>query len=341
MNAARRILVVVGITIAAVAATARGANMEITTAGISLGAAVSGPTIPADGLTGRVVVLEFWGVNCPPCIASMPGLEDLHRRLGPQGLVVVGAHAQGGHADEVRNVVNHLGVTFPIVENATVEGGMDFSGIPHCMVFDHTGKCVFRGSPGDAHDVVLAAVQSAPAAILAGRSLAKLAQLGQILKNEAMCGNVLKRATSMLESPDAETAEEARYVVDRIEGRGRAMLEEARSLKESDPAAASAVLQRCVAAFKGSAIGTDAGALLQEWRKDKDFQSAIKAGQQVARLEALQAAAQRAPGGVPPQIRSQALEIVKGIEKGWPGSAAAARAAEILAALERDGAAAP
>lgn len=319
--------------VAAAAIPAVGENMQVTTAGISLGGHVSGPAVQARDLAGHVVVLEFWGIRCPPCIASMPGLEELHRSLGPQGLIVVGAHAQGGTADEIRPAVAQLGVTFTIVENAMVDGGMDFQGIPHCMVFDHTGACIYRGAPGGAHDVVAAAVKAAPAALLAGKTLEKLAPLAQTLKSEASWGAGLKKARGLVDSADEQTAAEARFIVERIEGRGRAMLEEARSLAATDPGAAAVAAQRCATVLKGSDIAVDAGKLLQEWKKDRAFQAAVRAGQQLARLEALEAAAKELPGGLPAQMRSLARELAKSIEKSNPGSKAADRAAAIVAGL--------
>ncbi|MFM7107831.1 MAG: TlpA family protein disulfide reductase [Planctomycetaceae bacterium] len=321
--------------VAAVVAAAHvdAENMQITAAGVQLGPHVSGPALGPQGVAGHVVVLEFWGIHCGPCIASMPGLEELHKTFGPHGLLVIGAHAQGGTADDLRRAVAELGVTFTIVENASVDGGMDFNGIPHCMVFDHTGKCVYRGSPGGAHDMVAEAVKAAPAALLADRALVKLAPLAQTLKSEAMCGTVLKKARTLVDSNDGETADEAKFVVERIERRGREMVEEARSLAATDPGAAVAVAKRCVAAFKGTDIAGEAGKLLQEWAKDKEFQAAVRAGQQLARLEALEAAAKSLPGGAPAQLLSQARDIAKTIEKAWPGSAAATRAAAIAEAM--------
>ena len=319
--------------VAAVAVSAAAQDKKITTAGITLGGHVSGPAVQAGDLAGHVVVLEFWGINCPPCIASMPGLEQLHQAFGSQGLLVVGAHAQGGTADDIRPVVAKLGVTFTIVEHANVDGGMDFGGIPHCMVFDHTGACVYRGSPRGAHDVVAEAVKAAPASLLAGRTLEKLGPLAQTLKSEAMWAAGLKKARSLVSAADEQTVDEARFVVERIEGRGRDMLDKAQTLAASDPAAAAAEAQRCVTALKGSDIAADAGKLLQEWRKDKSFQAAVRAQQQLARLEAMEAAAKDLPGGLPPAARSQAREIAKSIEKACPGSKAADRAAAIVAGL--------
>ncbi len=103
---------------------------RITLAGLQLGRHVSGPACTAESLAHRPVLLEFWGIHCPPCLKSMPLLEEMHRTLGPQGLVVIGAHAQDGSADEIRAAVTQREVTFTIVEQAVVQGGMDFTGIP-------------------------------------------------------------------------------------------------------------------------------------------------------------------------------------------------------------------
>jgi len=313
---------------------ARAENMDITTAGITLGERVSGPEVDVARLQGSVVVLEFWGVHCPPCIASMPGLEALHKQLAPQGLVVIGAHAQGGPVDEVRKTVTELGVTFPVVEHARVQDGMDFDGIPHCMVFDHTGKCVYRGSPSRAHDVIVAAVQAAPAGVLAGRELVKLAGLGEKLKQESAWSSALKTVRSMVNSKDEATAEEARFVVERMEARGRDMLSKARDLAAEDPVAAATLVQQCSGLFKGDDVGKEAVALAAEWKKDKAFQAALRAGQQLARLEALKVDAERVPGGVPTVAVGKAREMARMIETIAPGTAYADKAAKIVAALE-------
>ena len=140
-----------------VASAADDFNMAVTTNGIRLGNYISGPPLAADSLTNRVVMLEFWGVNCPPCLASMPKLEQLHKQLSPLGLVVIGAHAQGGPDPVVLKTAADLGVTFTILSDASVAEGGDLGGIPHCMLFDHTGKCIYRGSPFSVQEAVAAA----------------------------------------------------------------------------------------------------------------------------------------------------------------------------------------
>jgi thiol-disulfide isomerase/thioredoxin len=284
------LVVVTAVAVIVPTALVRGNDADddagVTTAGISLGGLVSGPARTPDSLAHHVVVGEVWGVNCPPCIKSMPALEMLHRQLAPAGLVVIGAHAQEATPAEIKEVVDELGVTFTIVENATVAGGMDFTGIPHCLVFDHTGSCIYRGYPTRAHDVIVAAVRSSPAAVLEGKELVKL---------------------------DSQA---------------------------EDPLRAMHFAQRCAAAFRGTATGTQAAALLKDWKQDRRFQDSVKAARQCGQLEATRGRIVRSLGDpdqitpalaakVPESMRKQMADVVTSIRRLSPESVAAARAEEI------------
>ncbi len=45
---------------------------------------------------GKVVLLDFWNTNCPPCIAMFPKLMSLHDRYHKSGLIIIGVHADIG-----------------------------------------------------------------------------------------------------------------------------------------------------------------------------------------------------------------------------------------------------
>lgn len=320
------------------------AGAGVTVSGVSLGGLVSGPAVSAESLAHRVVVLEFWGVNCPPCLRSMPALETLHRQLGPAGLVVVGAHAQEATSAEIKEVIDQLGVTFTIVDRATVKDGMDFTGIPHCMVFDHTGACVYRGHPARAHDVIVAAVRSSPAAVLEGKDLVKLAPLARQLRDEAAFGGVLKKAQGLTKSSDAATATEATFLVEKLGAYAERLLDAAEEAKADDPLRAVHYAQRCATGFRGTESGVKAADTLREWKKDAAFQDAIKAARQVRQLEAARARIARALGAddeitpelaarLPEPVKRQLTDAVASIRRLSPDSTAARRADEIAAEL--------
>lgn len=51
-----------------------------------------GQPVNLTSLKGKIVLLEFWGYWCGPCIESMPILFSLHDRFKDKDLVIVGVH---------------------------------------------------------------------------------------------------------------------------------------------------------------------------------------------------------------------------------------------------------
>ncbi len=47
-------------------------------------------------LRGKVVLLEFWGYWCGPCVGTMPELFSIYDKYRGQGLVIIGAHVDAG-----------------------------------------------------------------------------------------------------------------------------------------------------------------------------------------------------------------------------------------------------
>ena len=74
---------------------------------------LAGRTVKASEHRGEVVLLNFWATYCGPCRTEMPQLQRLHAELGPKGLRVIGAAANGrDEAEPVRRALAELGATF-------------------------------------------------------------------------------------------------------------------------------------------------------------------------------------------------------------------------------------
>ena len=72
-----------------------GNGAKVTYPSFDEGSHLHGPKIKASDLKGKVVFFEYWGINCPPCIASMPHLQELQDKFQSKGFTVVGSHRQG------------------------------------------------------------------------------------------------------------------------------------------------------------------------------------------------------------------------------------------------------
>jgi thiol-disulfide isomerase/thioredoxin len=318
-------------------------NMKLSVDGIQLGKHLLGPEVKAENLQNRVVLLDFWGVNCGPCLASMPKLSLWNLELQSQGLVIIGAHAQAEPAERVKSTAMSRGANFTIVERAGVKDGQDFNRIPHCMLFDHTGKCIFRGSPFDVEPILRKAVQDAPPPLLEGKKLTKLVSMNTSLKKEKSFGALLKQAKASMDSKDATTVEEASFVVDKLTAHGRKLIDDAKEKKEMEPLTTWQLTQRAATNFVGTDLGTEASTLLSDLKKDKKFQADLKAWQNLQSVFALQATLLTTQGAEKPTdagfqklnagTLKQMTDLIKQMKKTAPESKATEAAMKIAEQL--------
>lgn len=51
---------------------------------------LEGKRIDLADYAGKVVLVDFWATNCPPCLAEFPNLKQLYSELQPRGFEVIG-----------------------------------------------------------------------------------------------------------------------------------------------------------------------------------------------------------------------------------------------------------
>ena len=91
---------------------------------------------------GQVVLLNMWATWCGPCKQEMPGIEALHRSLGPQGLRVVAVSVDDpGLDDAIRKFVADYKLSFEILHEGSgkIEHDYQTSGIPETFLIGKDG----------------------------------------------------------------------------------------------------------------------------------------------------------------------------------------------------------
>ncbi len=267
----------------------RDPNKDVKTSDVRLGKTLLGK-LDDSGFEGRVVLLEFWGINCPPCMPSLSKAAALYSELSPFGLLVVGAHAQKGTPAEIVSVARSRGVNFPVVYSAGVTNAMEVKGIPHCLLFDHTGQCLYQGHPGSVEPKLRAAVAAALIdAVGSPKPTGSAGALLAALKRGTPPAQVLRRAVPLAKSADKDTAAAAERLIDALTARARKQLEEAEKLKGSDLVQAHEAANQVASAFKGTPVGAKAGGLAAELKKSPKMAAELKARPQLEAIRKIDA----------------------------------------------------
>ena len=112
----------------------------------SVGELITGPEANLQDTQGKAVVIEAWGVNCGPCIASLPHIEKIAKR-NKDKMIVIGAHSQNATDEQEKEVVKKNRLSYTITKG--MRGPVSSGGIPHAYVFNTKGELIFHGHPMD------------------------------------------------------------------------------------------------------------------------------------------------------------------------------------------------
>jgi thiol-disulfide isomerase/thioredoxin len=75
---------------------------------------LDGDRVDLDQMRGRVVLVNFWAVWCPPCRKEMPSMARLADRLAGQPFTILGVNV-GESPEEIRAFLRQVPVNFPIL----------------------------------------------------------------------------------------------------------------------------------------------------------------------------------------------------------------------------------
>ncbi|MGC4013461.1 MAG: TlpA disulfide reductase family protein [Luteolibacter sp.] len=166
-------------------------------------------TVPTAWEPGKVYMFECWATWCGPCIASIPHVNELHKKYADKGLRIIGLNVYDeGPEDKIRKFVAGKGdgMSYPV---AFVGKGGDFekewlkpakvTGIPHTFVVKD-GKLVLMEHPLKITDEVIEK-------LLAGGDAAKeaVSSLDKSRSNGTQAGALATEFRAARKSKDVAT----------------------------------------------------------------------------------------------------------------------------------------
>jgi thiol-disulfide isomerase/thioredoxin len=121
--------------------------------------------LAADGLRGRVVLVDIWTYSCVNWLRTLPYVRAWDERYRDRGLVVVGVHAPEfgfeHDLDNVRRAVGELGVDYPVVidNDFAIWRSLDNHYWPALYLVDGDGRVRFHHFGEGAYEETERAIQ--------------------------------------------------------------------------------------------------------------------------------------------------------------------------------------
>ena len=124
---------------------------------------VNSPPLTLEGLKGKVVVLDFWGMWCPPCLEEVPEMVKLHADF--PDVALIGIHALLATRDKLARFAQVKGMTWPLVmdgekvsESVATSYAYGIRGFPTLVVIGVDGNVAWVGHRAEEARPVLEAL---------------------------------------------------------------------------------------------------------------------------------------------------------------------------------------
>jgi thiol-disulfide isomerase/thioredoxin len=107
---------------------------------------------------GRLILFDFWGTWCGPCLRAVPELSRLNATYGAAGLEVIGIACERGspaeNAGRVRSTRQRLNIGYRLVlGDSSVQDQFHVTAYPTLVLVDGEGALLWRGAPDQSREL--------------------------------------------------------------------------------------------------------------------------------------------------------------------------------------------
>lgn len=267
---------------------------------------VTGPKLSGKDIKGKVVVVEYWGITCGPCLAAIPHTTELAKQYGHDKLVIIANQSWSATDKNTKETWNKRAKNdMVMVVNGGELKGFRPTSVPRALVFDHTGKSVWEGHPGSMDRAIADAIanlpepeessaeeevveEAGPALIVEGLEPAYFQGEVRIInaqkRNIASTLAKLRRAAER--SSRQEQMDEAKAIVAMVEQWSSVQQAKADASLASDPATAYTTAESLVTLLEGDDLSKGAATLIAGIEKDKKRFNEVRATIALRRVQA-------------------------------------------------------
>ena len=243
---------------------------------------IAGPKITAADLAGKVVLVDMWGLNCPPCRQLLPQMQKYWSAFSSKGFVLIGSHRQEKKMDELKKLIADNKLTYPIYQRAGIKNEPSSRSLPFMYVVNHRGQVVGQGrNEREIAEALQEAIlaRNLPPSLCVDVELKKFKPLAKQLMLGKNISAIVKKLEKIAEkSKNSEEASEAQALVAAIEEARRAINDDIGVLKQADPEKALQLAALYIKTFPKDETAKELKSAMPELRAAvKEFKAAEKA----------------------------------------------------------------
>lgn len=99
------------------------------------------------GLKGKVVLLDFWGTWCVPCIKAMPEIQQIHNYFKGKEVEVIGISVETEKGTDPAGFMKKKGFSYPVaLDGHSIVRDYKVVMFPSVYLIDRNGKIIHRES---------------------------------------------------------------------------------------------------------------------------------------------------------------------------------------------------